>query len=111
MAEGIRISRMIDLLTILYATCAVLLALYTSGQAILLLRFWRTYRRKTTTPTLTHFPTVAVQLPLYNEQYVAKRLINAVAGMAYPREKLWIQVLDDSTDGTATIATLVGPYR
>jgi len=103
MAEGIRISRMIDLLTILYATCAVLLALYTSGQAILLVRFWRTYRAQTPTSELNEFPPVTVQLPLYNEQYVAKRLINAVSQLDYPREQLWIQVLDDSTDGTAQI--------
>jgi len=102
-AEGIKISRMIDLLTILYATCAVLLALYTSGQAILLFRFLRTYRKQTTTPPLDTLPTVTVQLPLYNEQYVAKRLISAVAKLDYPREKLWIQVLDDSTDGTVQI--------
>ena len=41
-----------------------------------------------------------VQLPLYNERYVVERLIDAVAAMDYPADKLTIQVLDDSTDDT-----------
>jgi cellulose synthase/poly-beta-1,6-N-acetylglucosamine synthase-like glycosyltransferase len=49
------------------------------------------------------WPVVTVQLPLYNERYVAARLIDAVAGLDYPRDRLEIQVLDDSTDDTAEI--------
>jgi cellulose synthase/poly-beta-1,6-N-acetylglucosamine synthase-like glycosyltransferase len=49
-------------------------------------------------------PRVTVQLPLFNEMYVAERLIDAVARLDYPRELLEIQVLDDSTDQTAEIA-------
>ncbi len=49
-------------------------------------------------------PHVTVQLPLYNERYVCERLIEAVAKLDYPREKLEIQVLDDSTDDTTAIA-------
>jgi len=51
-------------------------------------------------------PVVTIQLPLYNEVYVADRLIEAVAAIEYPREKLEIQVLDDSTDETRNIAEL-----
>jgi cellulose synthase/poly-beta-1,6-N-acetylglucosamine synthase-like glycosyltransferase len=51
-------------------------------------------------------PVVTIQLPLYNEMYVADRLIDAVCRIAYPRERLEIQVLDDSTDETASIADL-----
>jgi cellulose synthase/poly-beta-1,6-N-acetylglucosamine synthase-like glycosyltransferase len=51
-------------------------------------------------------PVVTIQLPLYNEVYVADRLIEAVAAIEYPREKLEIQVLDDSTDETRTVADL-----
>lgn len=47
------------------------------------------------------WPTVLVQLPLFNERYVAERLIDAVAALDYPRDRLTIQVLDDSTDDTA----------
>jgi hypothetical protein len=50
------------------------------------------------------WPTVLVQLPLYNERYVAERLIDAVAALDYPRDRLAIQVLDDSTDDTAARA-------
>src|SRR5512139_109194 len=49
-------------------------------------------------------PAVTIQLPLYNEMYVADRLIDAVCSLEYPRELLEIQVLDDSTDETRTIA-------
>jgi cellulose synthase/poly-beta-1,6-N-acetylglucosamine synthase-like glycosyltransferase len=49
-------------------------------------------------------PVVTIQLPLYNEMYVADRLIDAVCAIEYPRELLEIQVLDDSTDETCRIA-------
>ena len=45
-------------------------------------------------------PVVTIQLPLYNEMYVADRLIEAVCAIEYPRELLEIQVLDDSVDET-----------
>jgi cellulose synthase/poly-beta-1,6-N-acetylglucosamine synthase-like glycosyltransferase len=49
-------------------------------------------------------PLVTVQLPIYNEMYVADRLIEAVCRLDYPRDRLEIQVLDDSTDETVAIA-------
>jgi cellulose synthase/poly-beta-1,6-N-acetylglucosamine synthase-like glycosyltransferase len=49
-------------------------------------------------------PLVTVQLPIFNEQFVIDRLIEAVCAMEYPREKLDIQVLDDSTDETQQVA-------
>ena len=51
-------------------------------------------------------PVVTVQLPIFNEMYVADRLISAVADLDYPRDLLEIQVLDDSTDETTGIAEL-----
>src|SRR5262245_38417097 len=57
-------------------------------------------------PPPTVFPPVTVQLPIFNEMYVADRLIDAVCDMDYPRELLQIQVLDDSTDETTEIAEL-----
>ncbi len=53
---------------------------------------------------MTQFPVVTVQLPIYNEMYVADRLIDAVCAIDYPRELLEIQVLDDSTDETTSVA-------
>jgi cellulose synthase/poly-beta-1,6-N-acetylglucosamine synthase-like glycosyltransferase len=49
-------------------------------------------------------PAVTVQLPIYNEMYVADRLIDAVCALDYPPELLEIQVLDDSTDETRNVA-------
>jgi cellulose synthase/poly-beta-1,6-N-acetylglucosamine synthase-like glycosyltransferase len=57
-------------------------------------------------PRLEVLPPVTVQLPIFNEMYVADRLIGAVCEMDYPRELLEIQVLDDSTDETTEIAEL-----
>src|SRR5215510_13740778 len=45
-------------------------------------------------------PQVTVQLPIYNEYYVVERLIDAVSRLNYPKDKLQIQILDDSTDET-----------
>jgi cellulose synthase/poly-beta-1,6-N-acetylglucosamine synthase-like glycosyltransferase len=57
-------------------------------------------------PPLDPLPVVTIQLPLYNEMYVADRLIDAVCRIEYPRELLEIQVLDDSSDETRSIAEL-----
>ena len=48
-------------------------------------------------------PKVTMQLPIFNEVYVAERLIRSVSELDYPRELLQIQVLDDSTDETREI--------
>ncbi len=57
-------------------------------------------------------PLVTVQLPIYNEEYVVERLIKSVAALDYPRHRLEIQVLDDSTDETTRlVAALVTSYR
>ena len=57
-------------------------------------------------PVLKDLPRVTIQLPIFNEMYVADRLIDAVVEMDYPTELLEIQVLDDSTDETTEIAEL-----
>lgn len=48
-------------------------------------------------------PVITVQIPLYNEMYVADRLLDAVAAIDYPRDRLEIQVLDDSSDDTVEL--------
>ena len=55
-------------------------------------------------------PTVTVQLPMYNEQFVAKRIIDAAAQLDWPAEYLQIQVLDDSTDETCAIVDSVSTF-
>ncbi len=49
-------------------------------------------------------PRVTVQLPIFNEQFVIDRLIEAICAMEYPKDKLEIQLLDDSTDETQLVA-------
>lgn len=53
--------------------------------------------------SLPEIPKVTIQLPIYNEQYVAARLIRTVCDFDYPVGKMEIQVLDDSTDDTVSI--------
>lgn len=61
---------------------------------------------------LASWPRVTVQLPIFNERYTVERLVKAVAGLDYPRDRLQIQVLDDSTDATTAIARqLVARYQ
>jgi cellulose synthase/poly-beta-1,6-N-acetylglucosamine synthase-like glycosyltransferase len=52
-------------------------------------------------------PLITIQLPIYNEKYVAVRLIDAVCRIDYPKEKLQIQILDDSDDNTGQIIRLI----
>jgi cellulose synthase/poly-beta-1,6-N-acetylglucosamine synthase-like glycosyltransferase len=56
--------------------------------------------------SLDEWPVVTIQLPIFNEMYVVDRLIDAVCQIDYPKERLEIQVLDDSTDETTDIARL-----
>jgi len=91
----------------LVAYYVILTALATYG-AHRMLMVWLYYRHRRNVPIpageLWPLPRVTVQLPLFNEVYVAERLIEAVARMDYPRELLEIQVLDDSTDDTRQVA-------
>ena len=85
---------------------AILLALFIYGVNFLWLT-WVAARAAPTVPetvTPRRWPIVTVQLPIYNEMYVAKRLIDAAARFDYPRRRIEIQVLDDSTDETTVIA-------
>jgi cellulose synthase/poly-beta-1,6-N-acetylglucosamine synthase-like glycosyltransferase len=90
-------------LLVLYGGCLVFLFLYSLAQLhlTLLYRYFRT-PKKLPAP-LSTLPSVTVQLPLYNELYVAERLLQNIAGLDYPREKLQILVLDDSTDETLQV--------
>jgi len=54
---------------------------------------------------INKIPHVTIQLPIYNELYVTNRLIDAVASLNYPTEKLEVQILDDSTDETVELIT------
>lgn len=98
---------MFDLILIvvafLYFVVVALLFVYGINFFYLTFLAWRERGTIIPPPALTRLPRVTVQLPIYNELYVAERLINAVARLDYPADRLEIQVLDDSTDETAEI--------
>jgi len=88
----------------IYILALTVITVYCLLQFELLLRFYRKKDKKyQAMPEMNDYPLVTVQLPIFNEQYVAERLIDQVCALDYPREKLEIQVLDDSTDDTAEI--------
>jgi cellulose synthase/poly-beta-1,6-N-acetylglucosamine synthase-like glycosyltransferase len=63
----------------------------------------RSHRREPAVTPPASWPSVLVQLPLYNERFVAERVIDMACRFDYPRDRLTVQVLDDSTDGTSAI--------
>ena len=88
-----------------YLAVLGLLALYGLHRAGLVFLYWRSRNHEEPEPEKwDELPVVTVQLPMFNEKFVAERLIDAVCAIDYPREKLEIQVLDDSTDETQGIA-------
>ncbi len=88
-----------------YLTVLGVLGVYGAHRGLLLYRYWR-YRSRAPEPPrpFAELPVVTIQLPMFNELYVIERLLDAVARIDYPKEKLEIQVLDDSTDETQQIA-------
>src|SRR6202142_1145714 len=93
-------------LLIPYFIVLIILAAYGGDRYWLVYLYYKNKKNKTTEPP-GHFddlPRVTVQLPIFNEQYVVDRLLDAVCRLDYPREKLDIQLLDDSTDETVEVA-------
>ena len=95
---------------IVYFAILTMLAIYGSYRIKQVIDFWR-YRRFVPEPAgrfaEADLPHITVQLPLFNELYVVDRLLKAITAIDYPREKLEIQVLDDSTDETVKVAEAV----
>ena len=100
--------RMLVPLIVLYGSVLLLLCCYGAHRAHLAfscVRYAKRLARLERAPELpARLPSVTIQLPLYNEATVARRLILATGAMDYPRDLLEIQVLDDSTDETVAIA-------
>src|ERR1044072_4485581 len=100
---------------IVYFAILGVLAVYGGYRVKQVIDFWR-YRKFVPQPK-GHYgeadlPTITVQLPLFNEMYVVERLVKSISEVDYPREKLQIQVLDDSTDETVKLAEqTVEKYR
>jgi cellulose synthase/poly-beta-1,6-N-acetylglucosamine synthase-like glycosyltransferase len=99
------------LLTI-FISLALILTFYSLNFYLLVYYLSRKKRIRTKDCDLVKFPLVTIQLPLYNEKYVACRLIDAICKMDYPRDRLEIQVLDDSEDDSRrAILQAVQMYR
>lgn len=92
-------------LLISYTFGLVMLAGFSVHAAVMLALYHRLRPVDPPTPPLDDrdLPRVTVQLPLYNERHVARRLLDAVCRLDYPRELLHVQLLDDSTDDTTSI--------
>jgi cellulose synthase/poly-beta-1,6-N-acetylglucosamine synthase-like glycosyltransferase len=90
---------------VLYCTTVLILSVY-GFHRFQMLRLYRKYGL-VSPPPVAHFeslPRVTVQLPMYNEFHVVDRLLDAVSELDYPRDRLEIQVLDDSQDETREVA-------
>ena len=91
----------------IYSACLILIFYYSCIQMTLAIAYVRN-RKKRKLEEIPQFdsknaPKVTIQLPMYNEMYVAERIIETAAAFDYPRDKFQIQVLDDSTDETKDI--------
>ncbi|WP_445731204.1 cellulose synthase family protein [Mariniflexile sp.] len=90
---------------IIYTISLLLIFMYALAQLNLLMNYLASKKVKDNSPTFDfskpeEIPYVTIQLPVYNEMYVMERLLDNIAKMDYPNNKLEIQVLDDSTDET-----------
>jgi cellulose synthase/poly-beta-1,6-N-acetylglucosamine synthase-like glycosyltransferase len=97
----------------LYFLTLVILAVFGLHRYIMVYLYYRHRdRRALPAPLPETLPRVTVQLPLFNEMYVVDRLLESVCAIDYPKDKLEIQVLDDSVDETQVIArAAVQRYR
>jgi cellulose synthase/poly-beta-1,6-N-acetylglucosamine synthase-like glycosyltransferase len=105
-------------LYVIFITVAWILMIYTLNfyylayQSYNNIRHERRKLQKIDLPPTLSLPVVTIQLPLYNEKYVARRLIDSVCNMDYPKDKLEVQVLDDSDDDTVDlICSIVDEYK
>ncbi|WP_212895747.1 cellulose synthase family protein [Capnocytophaga canis] len=90
-------------LVAIYTVALILIFLYSLSMLNLLFNYLKHRKQNDESPKFNlldpkEIPYVTIQLPLYNEKYVVKRLLENIAQLEYPKNKLEIQVLDDSTD-------------
>ncbi|MEZ4855634.1 MAG: glycosyltransferase family 2 protein [Gelidibacter sp.] len=94
-----------SIIIVVYTIALVLIFMYALAQLNLLFSYLAAQNKKDTSDTFDfsnpdEVPFVTIQLPVYNEMYVMDRLLENIALIDYPKDKLEIQVLDDSTDET-----------
>ncbi len=93
---------------IVYSVAILLIFFYSLAQLNLLVNYLKSKKQSKNIATFdfsipSQIPTVTIQLPVYNEKYVMERLLENIVLLDYPKEKLEIQVLDDSTDDSTII--------
>lgn len=93
------------IIIVIYSISLLLIFFYSLAQLNLLVNYLGNKRKDQTAPKFNlldakEVPFVTIQLPVYNEEYVMDRLLENIAKLEYPSNKLEIQVLDDSTDDT-----------
>jgi len=93
------------IILVIYSIALLLIFFYSLAQLNLLVNYLGNKRQNQTAPKFNlldpkEIPYVTIQLPVYNEEYVMDRLLENIAKIEYPKSKLEIQVLDDSTDDT-----------
>lgn len=95
-----------EIVLIVYILIMSIILIFAS-HGIIMLFYHRKYIKNIpqSLDTLSLDKIVTIQLPLYNELYVVERLINSVCKIEYPKDKLEIQVLDDSTDETVNLVS------
>lgn len=93
-----------QLVLFLVAMVTGLISIYAFNIWVLTLLSIRGRRKLADPPSLESWPRVSVHLPIFNEERVAKRLLDACVKLDYPRDKLEIIIIDDSSDGTTKIA-------
>ncbi|HEX6384945.1 MAG TPA: glycosyltransferase, partial [Anaerolineae bacterium] len=104
---------MINLFALIYLLTMAGLSLYGFAGLLTLCLYWRHRQQVFPCPPVpSDLPPVTVQLPIYNERFVVDRLIESAVALDYPPDRLQIQVIDDSTDGTTgRAAELVRHYE
>jgi cellulose synthase/poly-beta-1,6-N-acetylglucosamine synthase-like glycosyltransferase len=102
---------------IIYSIVILLIFFYSLAQLNLLMNYLNSkknkkYYEKFNFSIDSEVPLVTIQLPIYNEKYVVERLIDNIVLLQYPKDKLEIQVLDDSTDDSvAETAAIIKKYN
>lgn len=106
MSESI-VSEVIPILGVIHFVALSSVCLYGLHRLWMIYCLYKKKKCKAATPapfaSPEEFPVVTVQLPLYNERFVARRLLDAAARLDWPRDRLEIQVLDDSDDDTCQL--------
>jgi cellulose synthase/poly-beta-1,6-N-acetylglucosamine synthase-like glycosyltransferase len=93
------------IILIVYVFAILLIFFYSLAQLNLLINYLKSKKTQRSIEKFdfsseAQIPLVTIQLPIYNEKYVIERLLENIVKLDYPKQKLEIQVLDDSTDNS-----------